>query len=191
MRDVSYSAHGMAGFAIRHYDTFSGNRTYLVNNARIRFWYVEPSLFLCVLQTFCLAASLLVAICFHQVFEGLSLGIRIDALPSVSTLFFSAQDKLTSTIPISPSESMRLLRPSQSYTSIRHHHEIEISDLSCQSKRNWLKAVLSILFAVTTPFGMMVGLYAFPHGGRDDNEPGQRGNVSFLRFLYRSLTLEW
>ena len=36
---------------------------------------------LCVLID-CLAASLVIAIVFHQLFEGLSLGIRIAGLPS-------------------------------------------------------------------------------------------------------------
>ncbi|KAF8736451.1 hypothetical protein AX14_000320 [Amanita brunnescens Koide BX004] len=98
-------------------------------------------------------ASLLVAICFHQVFEGLSLGIRIDGLPPASALFPSPP----------PSESTPLQRPSQSYASIRHHQEPDVSRPHLL-RPNWLKTVLSVLFAITTPFGMIAGLYAFPHG---------------------------
>ncbi|KAF7361396.1 Zip-like iron-zinc transporter [Mycena sanguinolenta] len=58
--------------------------------------------------------SLLTAIVFHQLFEGLSLGIRIASLPSPKT-----------------------------------HH------------RDWFSIALSLLFALTTPGGLAVGMLAF------------------------------
>jgi hypothetical protein len=155
------------GFTIGHYDTLSRNWADPVDNAGIRFWYLRLP-FQCEGQCSHLSfpASLLVAICFHQVFEGLSLGIRIDGLPPASALFLCTQDNT----PAPPSESTRLHRPSESYTSIQLHQEPHL-------KTNWLKTVLSILFAITTPFGMIVGLYAFPQGGRGDGEPKQRGTL--------------
>jgi solute carrier family 39 (zinc transporter), member 1/2/3 len=67
-------------------------------------------------------ASLVTAIVFHQLFEGLSLGIRISSLPT------------------SKNE-----RDSSGHVPL-------------------LKATLMILFAITTPVGIVVGLFAFPHG---------------------------
>ncbi|KAJ7058588.1 hypothetical protein C8F01DRAFT_990540, partial [Mycena amicta] len=60
--------------------------------------------------------SLLTAIAFHQLFEGLSLGIQIASLPH-------AKSKL--------------------------HH------------RDWFSITLSLLFALTTPVGLAVGVLAF------------------------------
>jgi len=68
--------------------------------------------------------SLVTAILFHQVFEGLSLGIRIAALPP----------------PTDPEQPVL----------------------------GWLRPVLALLFALTTPAGILSGLYVFG-GGRHTN----------------------
>lgn len=68
-------------------------------------------------------ASLATAILFHQLFEGLSLGIRIAALPTSD--------------------------PN-----------------SQQSSLGWLRPLLALLFAVTTPFGILSGLVVFGSGHR-------------------------
>ncbi|KAI0065164.1 Zinc/iron permease [Artomyces pyxidatus] len=64
--------------------------------------------------------SLVAAISFHQLFEGLSLGIRIAALPAPRD---------------GPSHLV------------------------------WLKPVLAILFAITTPVGITIGLLSFGAAG--------------------------
>ncbi|KAJ6632526.1 Zinc/iron permease [Mycena sp. CBHHK59/15] len=64
--------------------------------------------------------SLLTAIVFHQLFEGLSLGIRIASLP--------APPARTATPP-----------------------------------RDWFSITLSLLFALTTPVGLALGMLAFAH----------------------------
>ncbi len=64
--------------------------------------------------------SLVSAILFHQLFEGLSLGIRIAALP-----------------PPAPTDP----------------------------RFGWLRPVLALLFALTTPAGILSGLYVFGGGG--------------------------
>jgi len=65
--------------------------------------------------------SLVTAILFHQVFEGLSLGIRIAALPP-------------------PTDDPQ------------------------QPILGWLRPVLALLFALTTPAGILSGLYVFGGG---------------------------
>jgi len=65
--------------------------------------------------------SLVTAISFHQLFEGLSLGIRIAALPAPT----GAQ----------------------------------------QSSLGWLRPILALLFALTTPAGIFSGLIVFGSGG--------------------------
>ncbi|KAJ7666892.1 Zinc/iron permease [Mycena polygramma] len=62
--------------------------------------------------------SLLTAIVFHQLFEGLSLGIRIASLPAPRT------------------------------------------------RRDWFPATLSLLFALTTPVGLAIGMLAFAHSAQ-------------------------
>lgn len=71
--------------------------------------------------------SLVTAILFHQVFEGLSLGIRIAALPPP-------------TDPLQP-------------------------NILC-----WLRPVLALLFALTTPAGILSGLYVFGGGHMDTGD---------------------
>ena len=67
-----------------------------------------------------IAASLLVAIIFHQLFEGLSLGIRIASLPS--------------------------------------------SEDGSDNYINILRSTLAVLFAVTNPVGIILGLVVFKRG---------------------------
>lgn len=69
--------------------------------------------------------SLVTAILFHQVFEGLSLGIRIAALPP----------------PADPQQPIL----------------------------GWLRPVLALLFALTTPAGILSGLYVFGGGVHTPN----------------------
>ncbi|TFK60284.1 Zinc/iron permease [Pluteus cervinus] len=75
-------------------------------------------------------ASLVTAISFHQLFEGLSLGIRIAALPPA---------------PADPSAG------GNGY-----------------GNRSLLKPVLSFLFGITTPAGMLLGMWAFNRGSQHD-----------------------
>jgi zinc transporter 1/2/3 len=81
--------------------------------------------------------SLVTAILFHQVFEGLSLGIRIAALPP----------------PTDPQQSILLC---------------------------WLRPVLALLFALTTPAGILSGLYVFGGGGHADagGAPGAGSKIA-------------
>lgn len=72
-----------------------------------------------------LAASLVTAIIFHQLFEGLSLGIRISSLPKSGT---NGKPK---------------------------------SRQGGGSEFSLLQVTLMILFAITTPVGIVIGLVAF------------------------------
>src|SRR4051812_48131111 len=85
-----------------------------------------------------LVESLVTAIIFHQLFEGLSLGIRISSLST------SGNDR-----SVSP----------------------------C------LKHALAVLFAITTPAGILIGLCAFGNGG------GNPCASFFLRFLLRPIVV--
>ena len=79
----------------------------------------------CVHSDLVLVASLVTAIIFHQLFEGLSLGIRISSLPQTR------------------------IKPKP----------------KCRSKSggefSLLQITLMILFAITTPIGILIGLIAF------------------------------
>jgi len=84
-------------------------------------------------------ASLLIALIFHQLFEGLSLGIRIASLPASRP---------------TPANSINSNGSSNSNSSFGARH------LSA------LKPVLAGLFAVTTPLGIVVGILVFSGGSR-------------------------
>ena len=71
------------------------------------------------------SASLVVAILFHQLFEGLSLGVRISAIP-----------------------------PSIHKGSHNGHANLA-----------FLKPTLTLLFSITTPVGIVLGLLFLPRGG--------------------------
>lgn len=74
--------------------------------------------------------SLIVAVIFHQLFEGLSLGIRISILPR--------------TRPILP-------------------------------------IILCILFALCTPLGVLVGLFAFPSGARGTPDEAEQVTAKIVQ----------
>lgn len=69
-------------------------------------------------------ASLVIAILFHQLFEGLSLGVRISSIP----LSFGGKGNGRSSLA-------------------------------------FLKPTLTLLFSVTTPVGIVLGLLLLPRGG--------------------------
>ena len=81
----------------------------------------------CVHSDLVLVASLVTAIIFHQLFEGLSLGIRISSLPR------------TRTKP----------KPKPKYGS------------KSGGEFSLLQITLMILFAITTPIGILIGLITF------------------------------
>ncbi|KAF8621957.1 hypothetical protein AX15_007387 [Amanita polypyramis BW_CC] len=140
-------------------------------------------------------ASLLVAICFHQVFEGLSLGIRIDALLPSTASSLSACKSPPQVSPLLPESTSLILSQcsTPSYASTRHCARKSVVAQTCYSRRtcfsriNWMKIVLSILFAVTTPIGMIVGLYAFPHGGGHGG-PGQQALVFLTQGIMSAIS---
>ena len=114
-------------------------------------------------------ASLVTAITFHQLFEGLSLGIRIAALPSPSHLHSTSSSH-------SPSSHS----PSRSSLPLDTHALISKSDHAGRnSQRSILQPTLSILFALTTPLGMGVGLRVFTRGVGGDSEDGTSFFVKF------------
>ena len=87
-------------------------------------------------------ASLVAAIIFHQLFEGLSLGIRIANLPRTPLNGIS--------ISCYPFTAMYL------------------SDfLLAKWIRRAFKPTLAFTFAITTPVGIAIGLAAFGHGKAD------------------------
>ncbi|KAG7085612.1 hypothetical protein E1B28_003162 [Marasmius oreades] len=85
--------------------------------------------------------TLTTAIIFHQLFEGLSLGIRIAAIPPPRL----PSPGTTPTLPL------HCCKPSDDTSSrIR--------------KIGWLRPLLSFLFAVTTPAGICLGILVFSVG---------------------------
>ncbi|KAJ4493675.1 ZIP zinc transporter-domain-containing protein [Lentinula edodes] len=90
--------------------------------------------------------TLVTAIIFHQLFEGLSLGIRIAAIP--------------------PDEGVTSPRPSRSSSPS--------ASLARKSHHSVLQPVLTILFALTTPLGIALGMLVFS---------SQRGKTSEARML--------
>ncbi|KIK64188.1 hypothetical protein GYMLUDRAFT_40474 [Collybiopsis luxurians FD-317 M1] len=94
--------------------------------------------------------SLVTAIIFHQLFEGLSLGIRIAAIPpadSDSSSLSSSRLSLPSKAPLSASDSSRQ---------------------DSKPHRSFLQPVLTFLFAITTPFGIGLGMLVFNSKGRSN-----------------------
>ncbi|KAJ3931437.1 MAG: Zinc/iron permease [Lentinula lateritia] len=90
--------------------------------------------------------TLVTAIIFHQLFEGLSLGIRIAAIP--------------------PEEGVTSPQPSRSSSPS--------ASLARKSHHSVLQPVLTILFALTTPLGIAMGMLVFS---------SQRGKTSEARML--------
>ena len=97
---------------------------------------------LTIVVAFHCSASLLTAIIFHQLFEGLSLGIRIAALPSSTPEGTCISVTLNRTIwPL-----------------------FSLGGFVCLPEPI-LKPVLAFTFAITTPIGIALGLTSFG-GGR-------------------------
>ncbi|KAK7036802.1 hypothetical protein VNI00_011468 [Paramarasmius palmivorus] len=93
--------------------------------------------------------TLTTAIIFHQLFEGLSLGIRIAAIPPP------------------PPESLPLHSRSSSRSSSFFRKVIPGLNKDEEPKKSsWLQPLLSILFAVTTPAGMCLGILVFSATGK-------------------------
>ncbi|KAI6140205.1 zinc iron permease [Pisolithus tinctorius] len=88
-------------------------------------------------------ASLLVAVIFHQLFEGLSLGIRIASLPSSSS-----SDALPNTEGEGHRRSMS--------PTLRDINRLDFIDI--------LKPTLACSFAVATPVGIALGMMLFGAG---------------------------
>ena len=133
--------------------------------------------------------SLTTAILFHQLFEGLSLGIRIASLPPKdleSHIAVEDEETLASTSfhptcvsssitanadsdPGAPSNSTLPPRSNRTTTNnASSQTRIRPLDSGLWTLRErevrWLKPTLSILFAVTTPFGMCVGMILWKDG---------------------------
>ena len=131
--------------------------------------------------------SLTTAILFHQLFEGLSLGIRIASLPRGEIdCHIAVEDeedlrrRLASSLqpacyvpsPITSNLDSDPGAPSNSTLPLRHGHTTGNIDSQTigrgQSPRgrevHWLQPTLSILFAVTTPFGMCAGMVLWKDG---------------------------
>ncbi|KAJ4490641.1 ZIP zinc transporter-domain-containing protein, partial [Lentinula aciculospora] len=100
--------------------------------------------------------TLVTAIIFHQLFEGLSLGIRIAAIPPAD-INSSPLSSRTS----SPSGSQEVSSLPSSWLGHNAHRSI-------------LQPVLTFLFALTTPVGIASGMLVFP---------SQRGKSSEARML--------
>ena len=95
--------------------------------------------------------SLVAAISFHQLFEGLSLGIRIAALPT------------TATAPTTETDSQA-------------EHQSTITTGS--SLISWLRPLLALLFAVTAPAGILSGLIVFGSGASQGAGTGAGSKVA-------------
>ena len=131
---------------------------------------------------------------FHQLFEGLSLGIRIAALPT-SSLSSSPLNSPPSQSPHSP-PSLNSTPGGTTKLSHSHHSHSHSSPHSFSSSRSdgnyryphspaqrlsksaralrILKPTLSFLFAVTTPAGILIGMAAFRNGA----DPGKQQNLA-------------
>lgn len=115
---------------------------------------------------------------FHQLFEGLSLGIRIAALPPPKKTHDDIQDETNCDGDLSASEetsNQRTLKNNYLWlspfsSSSRHHHRGSRNRCRwiCWKDIHWLEPTLYFLFAVTTPFGMTLGILAFGPGQRKD-----------------------
>ncbi|KAF9483627.1 Zinc/iron permease [Pholiota conissans] len=95
--------------------------------------------------------SLTTAIIFHQLFEGLSLGIRIAALPDAhreegTEATVAALQESTDDVEAGRSEGER-----KPFSLCRRMPDV-----------HWFKPTLSFLFGITTPFGMALGMVLWP-----------------------------
>ncbi|KAF5347758.1 hypothetical protein D9756_010240 [Leucocoprinus leucothites] len=93
--------------------------------------------------------SLTTAVVFHQLFEGLSLGIRIAALPPLPSskddeILLEAEDTNKPGVHRSRGVFRRILMK-----------------IGGERGERWLKCSLALLFAITTPVGIGLGMIAF------------------------------
>jgi solute carrier family 39 (zinc transporter), member 1/2/3 len=103
--------------------------------------------------------SLVAAISFHQLFEGLSLGIRIAALPTTTTTLVTEPD--------SQAEQQSTTTTGSSSSSS-----------SSSSLISWLRPLLALLFAITAPAGILSGLIVFSSGTNQGAGAGVRLKVA-------------
>ncbi|KAI6127659.1 Zinc/iron permease [Pisolithus croceorrhizus] len=106
-------------------------------------------------------ASLLIAVIFHQFFEGLSLGIRIASLPSSSS---STPEALGNTEPGVHDHPI-----SSTLRNVDVEFGVTTRPRTTDNKK-WdfieiLKPTLACSFAVTTPLGIGLGMIVFGVGG--------------------------
>jgi zinc transporter 1/2/3 len=128
-------------------------------------------------------ASLTTAITFHQLFEGLSLGIRIAALPPPKEVHdengrIDCDDGAsasggTANLNQRSSNIMNRLWHSLFSSSVPNHYRSGALNRWLSKWKTWkdmhlLKPTLSFLFTVTTPAGMILGILLFGPGRRKD-----------------------
>jgi len=97
------------------------------------------------------SASLTTAVVFHQLFEGLSLGIRIAALPPPPPPLDSKSDEESET------ENTSKLEAHGCYRFVKNVKRT----IGGKRGEGWLKCSLAVLFAITTPTGLGLGMIAF------------------------------
>lgn len=141
------------------------------------------------------------AILFHQLFEGLSLGIRIASLPpqNIESHDVSVEDEETLLsrlpLPLEPSHYIPPIIPGHdsdsrvpsASTSLPQHSGSSDSGEGTEIQTfrgpsvHWLEPTLSIAFAVTTSFGMGVGMTLWKERGGSDT------SLFFYRFTVHHL----
>jgi zinc transporter 1/2/3 len=103
------------------------------------------------------SASLTTAVVFHQLFEGLSLGIRIAALPPPSHPTADVVPQLNTSEPTKSEAGDH-----------RGFVNNMMRAIGGGRGEGWLKFSLGILFAITTPAGMGLGMMAFKVGEKKE-----------------------
>jgi len=91
------------------------------------------------------------AIIFHQLFEGLSLGIRIAALPPPPPPFDGESDEESEIGDFSKPKAHGYHRFVKSLKRI----------IGGERGEGWLKCSLAVLFAITAPAGLGLGMIVF------------------------------
>lgn len=102
-------------------------------------------------------ASLTTAVVFHQLFEGLSLGIRIAALPPPPSFDDSTDEESLNALRVKPRSDAR-----------RGFFKSLVMAIGGERGEGWLKSTLAILFAITTPAGMGIGMVGFKVGEKKE-----------------------
>ncbi|KAF9443823.1 Zinc/iron permease [Macrolepiota fuliginosa MF-IS2] len=103
--------------------------------------------------------SLTTAVIFHQLFEGLSLGIRIAALPPPP-----AKDDAASC----DEESLSAGGFKSESGTRRSFVKSLMTKVGGKRGEGWLKCTLVVLFAITTPVGIGLGMVAFKVGKKKE-----------------------